>query len=353
MPRPGKQATRRDSCVTGPRRPQGAGLLLLRRHDRLPARQPQPILDATPRPGRLPAPGGVRDRQRAPHPGHGAEAGTVTQEDAVAGFAPKTGGPPPSRHPVAEDRYDLLFATDVLSEGVNLQQARNIVNYDLPWNPMRLVQRHGRVDRIGSAARLRIPVVLLPRRAIWTGCSTWKASCTRKLTKAAKSIGTGKVLPGVEASDDVVFNARRDQIQATRRRRQRPVPRHERRPDLRRGVPRDAPQAIETRVARRRGYEAMPWGIGSGFTASRPRCPGSCSAPASSTAPTNQHTGSSPCPPHCCPDTARRRRTRPRPCPRKTCSNPESLRNLTAPTSAGRRRPHRRHAHRAERRQPA
>jgi phosphatidylserine/phosphatidylglycerophosphate/cardiolipin synthase-like enzyme len=37
-----------------------------------------------------------------------------------------------------------------LAEGMNLQQCRNVVNYDLPWNPMRLVQRHGRVDRIGS-----------------------------------------------------------------------------------------------------------------------------------------------------------------------------------------------------------
>ena len=42
------------------------------------------------------------------------------------------------------------MTTDVLSEGVNLQQARHIINYDLPWNPMRLVQRHGRIDRIGS-----------------------------------------------------------------------------------------------------------------------------------------------------------------------------------------------------------
>jgi superfamily II DNA/RNA helicase len=63
----------------------------------------------------------------------------------TAGFAPRTAG---GQH--AEDLYDLLIATDVLAEGVNLQQARHIVNYDLPWNPMRLVQRHGRIDRIGS-----------------------------------------------------------------------------------------------------------------------------------------------------------------------------------------------------------
>lgn len=50
----------------------------------------------------------------------------------------------------AEDLYDLLVTTDVLAEGVNLQQAGHIINYDLPWNPMRIVQRHGRIDRIGS-----------------------------------------------------------------------------------------------------------------------------------------------------------------------------------------------------------
>ena len=49
------------------------------------------------------------------------------------------------------DRYDLLVSTDVLAEGVNLHRAGKVINYDLPWNPMRVVQRHGRVDRIGAA----------------------------------------------------------------------------------------------------------------------------------------------------------------------------------------------------------
>ena len=66
-------------------------------------------------------------------------------EQAVYGFAPESAGA--GKH---EDRFDLLLSTDVLAEGMNLQQSRNIINYDLPWNPMRLVQRHGRIDRIGS-----------------------------------------------------------------------------------------------------------------------------------------------------------------------------------------------------------
>jgi hypothetical protein len=146
--------------------------------------------------------------------GHGAEAGTVTQEEAVAGFAPRTGGPRQAGRPVVEDRYDLLFATDVLSEGVNLQQACNIVNYDLPWNPMRLVQRHGRVDRIGSNHSYVYLWCFFPDAAL-DRLLKLETILHTKLTKAAKSIGTGIVLPGVDASEEIVFNAaRRDQIES-------------------------------------------------------------------------------------------------------------------------------------------
>ncbi|WP_307811446.1 C-terminal helicase domain-containing protein [Ktedonospora formicarum] len=45
----------------------------------------------------------------------------------------------------------VLISTDVLSEGQNLQDAGVVINYDLHWNPVRLIQRAGRVDRIGSS----------------------------------------------------------------------------------------------------------------------------------------------------------------------------------------------------------
>ncbi|MEM2259149.1 MAG: helicase-related protein [Candidatus Thermoplasmatota archaeon] len=45
---------------------------------------------------------------------------------------------------------EILVATDALSEGVNLQDADAVINYDLPWNPMVIVQRVGRVNRIGN-----------------------------------------------------------------------------------------------------------------------------------------------------------------------------------------------------------
>ena len=44
----------------------------------------------------------------------------------------------------------ILIATDAASEGINLQRAHLMVNYDLPWNPNRLEQRFGRIHRIGQ-----------------------------------------------------------------------------------------------------------------------------------------------------------------------------------------------------------
>ena len=49
-----------------------------------------------------------------------------------------------------EGELDLLFATDCISEGQNLQDCDYLINYDIHWNPVRIIQRFGRIDRIGS-----------------------------------------------------------------------------------------------------------------------------------------------------------------------------------------------------------
>lgn len=49
-----------------------------------------------------------------------------------------------------DDKFDVLITTDVLSEGINLHRSNNLVNYDLPWNPTRIMQRVGRINRVGS-----------------------------------------------------------------------------------------------------------------------------------------------------------------------------------------------------------
>ncbi|MFC2729534.1 MAG: helicase-related protein [Centipeda sp. (in: firmicutes)] len=52
--------------------------------------------------------------------------------------------------PEIQDEIDVLIATDCISEGQNLQDCDYLINYDIHWNPVRIIQRFGRIDRIGS-----------------------------------------------------------------------------------------------------------------------------------------------------------------------------------------------------------
>ncbi len=125
----------------------------------------------------------------------------------IARFAPETAGVG-----TGDDAYDLLFTTDVLSEGVNLQQAGRIINYDLPWNPMRVVQRHGRIDRIGSK-HTRVFLDCFFPAANLDRLLRLEERLQRKLAQADAAIGTGPVLPGVNAAGEgQVFTDTRDQV---------------------------------------------------------------------------------------------------------------------------------------------
>lgn len=55
-----------------------------------------------------------------------------------------------SLYPKLNEEIDLLIATDCISEGQNLQDCDFLINYDIHWNPVRIIQRFGRIDRIGS-----------------------------------------------------------------------------------------------------------------------------------------------------------------------------------------------------------
>jgi superfamily II DNA or RNA helicase len=77
----------------------------------------------------------------------------------VERFAPMASARPA---PPDRERVDVLIATDVLAEGMNLQDARHVISYDLPWNPVRLMQRIGRVDRLGSPHPVVVPHLFVP-----------------------------------------------------------------------------------------------------------------------------------------------------------------------------------------------
>jgi len=79
------------------------------------------------------------------------DSGTDARERAklVAQFAPRANNRPEIAG--SDDEIDILISTDVLSEGQNLQDCGVLINYDLHWNPTRMVQRAGRIDRIGTS----------------------------------------------------------------------------------------------------------------------------------------------------------------------------------------------------------
>lgn len=64
-------------------------------------------------------------------------------------FSPKSKGKD-LLYPGGKEEIDILIATDCISEGQNLQDCDYLINYDIHWNPVRIIQRFGRIDRIGS-----------------------------------------------------------------------------------------------------------------------------------------------------------------------------------------------------------
>ena len=87
----------------------------------------------------------------------------ATAAEVLRAFAPQSQGAPPPR---AALETDLLVATDLLSEGLNLQDAVRVIHYDLPWTPARLAQRVGRIDRLGSPHDVIETVTFLPPAAL-------------------------------------------------------------------------------------------------------------------------------------------------------------------------------------------
>ncbi|RKE17557.1 helicase-related protein [Streptomyces sp. TLI_171] len=65
--------------------------------------------------------------------------------DVLTAFSPRSKG-----GDLASPQIDLVIATDTISEGQNLQDCDTVINYDIHWNPVRIVQRFGRVDRLGT-----------------------------------------------------------------------------------------------------------------------------------------------------------------------------------------------------------
>ncbi|MFQ5434162.1 MAG: helicase-related protein [Anaerolineae bacterium] len=76
--------------------------------------------------------------------------GSASFNHILTNFSPRAKGRAHIPNMPQDEEIDLLIATDCISEGQNLQDCDTLVNYDIHWNPVRIIQRFGRIDRIGS-----------------------------------------------------------------------------------------------------------------------------------------------------------------------------------------------------------
>ena len=120
-------------------------------------------------------------------------SGRITRDELLARFAPVAQGAPLPR---PHERVTLLLATDLLSEGVNLQDASVVLHLDLPWNPARLAQRVGRLRRPGGADSVSTWLLSPPAGA--AELLDAEARLRRKLATVEQVVGDGfQVLPAL------------------------------------------------------------------------------------------------------------------------------------------------------------
>lgn len=187
-----------------------------------------------------------------------------SRQEAVWGFAPDAMGAPEAS---VED-VDILVTTDVLAQGVNLQDCRNVINYDLPWNPMRIVQRNGRIDRIGSPHPKVYNLTFFPEDRL-NDLLQLEHTVRQKLTQTARAIGLeNEVIPDTETLEKN-FADRREEIEEL----------YEEETDILSEGGREsaAYSGEEYRRELKKGLqdregeiEELPWGAGSGFRGEHP-----------------------------------------------------------------------------------
>ena len=119
--------------------------------------------------------------------------GRIARDQLLARFAPDAQR---SAVPATHQRVTLLLSTDLLSEGVNLQDASVVVHLDLPWNPARLTQRLGRVRRPGGSREVSSYLMSPPAHA--SLLLRVEARLRAKLARAEATIGRGiPVMPAL------------------------------------------------------------------------------------------------------------------------------------------------------------
>lgn len=131
-------------------------------------------------------------------------SGDKSKAKVVGRFAPRAN--PEYRMSQGETEIQTLVATDVLAEGLNLQDCDSIINYDLHWNPVRLIQRFGRIDRIGSDHQVVYGFNFLPETGIERNLGLRDKLCNR-IREIHETIGEDSAIldPTEQLNEDAMY----------------------------------------------------------------------------------------------------------------------------------------------------
>lgn len=123
-------------------------------------------------------------------------ANALDIKEITGRFSPKS-----KNYEITEAHPEIsnLFATDVLSEGQNLQDCPVLINFDLHWNPVRMIQRNGRINRLGSEHKEVYVYNMAPEKQLETYLKLVKR-LEQKINKIAHTIGTDQSILGEKAN---------------------------------------------------------------------------------------------------------------------------------------------------------
>lgn len=128
--------------------------------------------------------------------------------DVLAAFSPRSKG-----GDTDAPQIDIIIATDTISEGQNLQDCDTVVNYDIHWNPVRIVQRFGRVDRLGSINRTVHLVNFWPNIDLESYINLEKRVSSRMTLLDVSATGEENVLDSTDATSMNDLDYRRQQLE--------------------------------------------------------------------------------------------------------------------------------------------
>jgi SNF2 family DNA or RNA helicase len=131
----------------------------------------------------------------------GVTGGSLDPTSLAWQFSPKSN----RKNINPKDELRVLIATDVLSEGQNLQDAHVIINFDLPWAIIRLIQRAGRVDRIGQQAQEILCYSFLPAEGV-ERIINLRGRVRERLRENAEVVGTDEIFFEDDQNDMPLFD---------------------------------------------------------------------------------------------------------------------------------------------------